>query len=212
MRIRSGRSIRIVIEIIEERTNGLLVEVHFPQKRYIDEFIGLKCAPDLLVLGLFPNGKEITETMTAFNAIREYLRPHKYADRDVRLFDVGAGHQPRTAALFACRTAWQCFAIDPLLNVRPSLSKIERLQCFAGKLEDFPIQRCGLAVIAAVHAHVDLKIILERIQAERTIIVAMPCCQPLFFETIQPVEEYEDSGCWSPHRTVKIYDIIRGDL
>jgi hypothetical protein len=200
-----------VIEIIEERTNGLLVEFHFPQTRYIDEFIALKCAPGLLALGLFPNGKEITETMAAFNAVRKYLRPPKYSDKDINLFDVGAGHQPRTAAMFACRTSWQCFAIDPLLNVRPSLTKIKRLQCFAGRMQNFPIQKCEFAVVTAVHAHVDLKVILERIDAKRTIIIAMPCCMPLILENREPVEEYEDFGCWSPHRTVKIYDILKGD-
>ena len=177
--------------------------------RYIDEFIGLKCAPDLIALGLFPNGKEITETMAAFNAVRRYLRPMRYADSSIRLFDIGAGHQPRTAAVFACRTSWQCLAVDPLLKPRPSLSRVRRLECFVGKLEDLPIQECSFAVVAAVHAHIDLGVILKRIVAKQMLIVAMPCCMPLSLKDTKPTDEYEDSSCWSPHRTVKVYDIRR---
>jgi len=35
----------------------------------------------------------------------------------------------------------------------------------------------------------------------------MPCCEPLELTGHDPVEEYEDLGCLSPKRTVKIYDI-----
>lgn len=64
-------------------------------------------------------------------------------------------------------------------------------------------------MVAAVHAHIDLGLVLRKILAERLLIVAMPCCMPLSIGGIEPVEEYEDGGCWSPHRTVRVYDIRR---
>lgn len=42
--------------------------------RYIDEFVAhLKCAPKLLELGLYPDGKELSESMATFDAARRYL-------------------------------------------------------------------------------------------------------------------------------------------
>src|SRR5579872_7431860 len=45
-----------------------------PALRYLNEFTKLKCAPDLLAWGLFPNAKEITESLGAYNAIRKHIR------------------------------------------------------------------------------------------------------------------------------------------
>ena len=44
--------------------------------RYLDEFIKLQCAPMLLEAGVFPDAKEISEAMAAFNAYRQFVRPN----------------------------------------------------------------------------------------------------------------------------------------
>lgn len=51
-----------------ETAQGLTIRVSHGS-RYINEFIRLRGAPDLLALGVFPNAKEITETMAAWSAV-----------------------------------------------------------------------------------------------------------------------------------------------
>ena len=44
--------------------------------RYLDEFVRLQCAPMLLEAGVFPDAKEISEAMAAFNAYRQFVMPN----------------------------------------------------------------------------------------------------------------------------------------
>lgn len=86
-----------------------------PTTRYFDQFLSLRCAVDLITYGLFPNAKEITESLAAVRAV--FL--HSGLDRkDPRIHAVcvGDGGTPRTAAALAFRTAWKCHSVDPLLN------------------------------------------------------------------------------------------------
>src|SRR6185295_14541542 len=48
-------------------------EIAMSDHRHINEFFRLDCAPDLLRLRLFPNSKEITESMAAYHAVRWQL-------------------------------------------------------------------------------------------------------------------------------------------
>jgi len=60
--------------------NNLLYQYDSGQQKYINEFMKMyKSAADLLVLGIYPNGKEITESFGAFNAIRSKLK-HDLSD------------------------------------------------------------------------------------------------------------------------------------
>lgn len=43
----------------KELRNELQLRVRKPDLRYLDELLRLKCGPDLLELGLFPNAKEV---------------------------------------------------------------------------------------------------------------------------------------------------------
>jgi len=86
--------------------------------RYIDEFVRLSSAPMMLELGLFPNAKEISETMAIWEAYRKFLSKDcaDFTDEDA-FIAVGDGATPRTAALFAFLSkGGTCFAIDPLLE------------------------------------------------------------------------------------------------
>jgi len=75
--------------------------------RYVNEMLRLSCAPELLRLKLFPDAKELTESFSAYNAIRTHLADEfKPADGRVTLIAVGDGHTPRTAALCAFLTQW----------------------------------------------------------------------------------------------------------
>lgn len=65
-------------------------------------------------LKVFPDAKELTESFAANNAIRNHLAS-EYDPRDERVtvIAVGDGNTPRTAALCAFLTKWQCVAVDP---------------------------------------------------------------------------------------------------
>lgn len=172
---------------------------------YLDYFIKLKCAPDLLAAKLFPNVKEISETLTAYTAVRRVVGTQRLGDKSITLIDVGSGVNPRTAAFFACMTAWQTIAIDP--NLRQSgPHRIRRVEQMKKRIEDVTIETSGLAVIVAVHAHVDLGKTLMAVESHGMIVVAMPCCVPLTLP-IEPAYDYEDQACLSKKRRVLIWDL-----
>ena len=69
--------------------------------RYLDEFCcRLNCGPHLLELGIFPNVKEIAESMAAFEAYRLYFGKWVPKDKTVSVIAVADGSSPRTASLF----------------------------------------------------------------------------------------------------------------
>ena len=89
--------------------------------RYVTELLKLACGPELVRLRLFPDAKELTESFAANNAARSFLWSKNAAgrarvdpaDAAVTCVAVGDGNTPRTAALFAFLTRWQCVAVDP---------------------------------------------------------------------------------------------------
>lgn len=172
-----------------------------PSLRYIDEFIRLRCATDLLHWRLYPNAKEITESMAAYEAVRRYFWKRGYNPRDstIRLIAVGDGSTPRTAALFAVRTNWECYSIDPALNDK-DWSAIRRLHICRSRIEDHTFQ--GPTIVVAVHSHASLEAV-QRV-CGKCPIVAIPCCVPQTIE-VEPDIQYEDMGILSPERSVRVW-------
>lgn len=170
---------------------------------YLDMFLHFKCASDLLKYKLFPNTKELTESLTAFVAVRKYLGAKTFG-QPWTLFDVGCGSTPRTGALFAFLSRWTCFAIDPRLRHKTKWKEIQRLHCVISKIENCQYHLSTPVIIVAVHCHAEPEKILSAIHASRIILVAMPCCIP--FDLPNPVLSYTDTHCWSPHNQVKIWD------
>jgi len=176
-------------------------------KRHINEFVKLKCASDLLALKLFPNAKEITESMAAFNAVRSHISRQcsaAFADDTIALVSVGDGHTPRTAAMFAFRTAWHCYSIDPLL--REKEWPIKRLIVLRRKVEDevLDLSSFSQVIVVMVHSHAPMNAVLQNIRAKRLHIMSIPCCVPhdIKHETYLG---YQDESIWSPKNTVKIW-------
>jgi hypothetical protein len=178
-------------------------EVTKDQRRHLSWFLSRRSAVDLLALKVFPNPKEITESVAAYHAVEHYLSHQGFAlgDRDTLLVAVGDGSTPRTAALFAHQTAWACHSVDPRLRDRSW--RIDRLTLHRCRIEEchFEAER---VVIVAVHAHVDLARARKAVAAEHVGVVAIPCCVPLDLDR-PPDVAYEDFGIWSPHRTVKVW-------
>lgn len=179
--------------------------------RYLDTFIKLKCAPDLLALGLFPNAKEITESMAMYNAVSKY-GDFKLDDPEVGVTVVGDGSTPRTAALFAFRSAWQSYSIDPNLRAKSSYLKVKRLSCLP-----FKVQGClplyGISIVVFPHAHVffDNYALYERF-SEAKLIVSMPCCEPYkshqqLWDGKPPTLRYHDWGVHSPQREILVWKL-----
>lgn len=195
------------------------VSFELPHLRYIDEFMALRCAPDILRLEIFPNAKEITESMGAYSAVRSWLRRQGQRNEpwlgcsDVVCFFPGDGVRPQTAALFAMRTQWQCYSIDPDLRVdewkykgirRLHLRK-EKEQSFCEEAAEIS-EQVKLTIIVGVHSH-SLMNELWRIVDGPKLMIAMPCCQEQKKAGGRlPDHVHTDMGIWSPHRTVLFWE------
>ena len=116
----------------------LNVLVKYPSLRYINEFIKLKCAADLLELGIFPNAKEITESFAAWNAVRRHLWKRGFSpDKNLNCYVIGDGTTPRTAALVAFISNFYVFSIDPNSRWKERYRSIKRLTICRCKIEDY---------------------------------------------------------------------------
>ena len=58
----------------QETNEYYTIKVTKPSLRYIDFFLKLNCATELVSTGFYPNGKEISETQGAFEAVRHKLK------------------------------------------------------------------------------------------------------------------------------------------
>lgn len=202
-----------------ESYNQIYLSIHKPTLRYLDEFIKLKCAPDLLNLRLFPNAKEITESMATFNAVRKNIIYDglNYQDEDVLLLDIGCGNTPRTAALFAFRTKWECHAIDP----RANLPKISNLITYPFNFHeyyssDYPeLNNYKAIIICAVHAHIHPSEILEFMSLSannyqgNVYLIYIPCC-----EFVNEIIDFNKKWLLSKKHSLlitKLDDILKND-
>lgn len=174
--------------------------------RYMNEFIKCRCSADLPEWGMFPNAKEVTESVGAYNALRQFL--HKKGtlfNEPHTCFVVGDGSTPRTGALIACRTAWHVTSIDPNLNGK-EYSHIRRLSLVKAKIEDVEFPKQKHAIIVLVHSHAHMENIKNSIPADRYTVISMPCCVPDTKTFGAPVKQYVDPGIWSPKNTINIYE------
>ena len=107
---------------IEKQGNAVLHGVsgsYSYDNRYLHRFFKMNAAPLLMSAKIFPNIKEITESVGAFVAIQDHLI-NKYVSRtdNVDVYVVGDGHSPRTGALIACLTKWNVKSIDPQIRLK----------------------------------------------------------------------------------------------
>jgi len=168
--------------------------------RYINRFMGMKAAPDMLIRGLFPNAKEITESFGAIEATK-YL-PVSWKD-DIAMVCVGDGHAPRTGAVFAFSSKWDCYSVDPQLRQKDW--NVDRLTCKRFKIEDVWLSFDKPCVIVMVHSHARVEDTLRAIKAPIRHLIAIECCVPLNVPNIAPDISYNDESIWSPKNEVKIW-------
>ena len=170
--------------------------------KYMEKFITYNCAPDLLLRHIFPDGKEITESMAAFEGVRKHIirSDTLLKNEGITLVSVGDGNSPRTASLFAFLTKWNCISIDP--NMKNENWDVERLTTYKNNIEDLDLFYDDV-VIVGVHSHASMKSTLEHIKGNRRNMLAIPCCVP--YNDIEPTLEYRDMGIWSPKNLVKVW-------
>lgn len=180
-------------------------------RRYIDEFIRLTCAPDLMASRAFPNGKEITESMACYDAVRKHISSD-FKTRDTNIVVVGDGAAPRTGLLFAYRSNWDVFSVDPRL-VQKDQYRADRLTLLSCKVQDMhhhgslPDRKNWIIILP--HAHVGAIVavagcMLAGKGPDHLSVVAMPCCVPIDMPRA-PDACYQDPHIWSPKRTIKIW-------
>lgn len=174
--------------------------------RYVSEALALKCAPDLLSQGLWPERsalKEITESFAAFNAVRRHIPWVDLKDRETTLVVIGDGATPRTAATFALRSAWDCHSIDPALSKKEFA--IRRLTVHRSKASDVRIW-AKQAIVVSVHSHASFEESVGCVEgAERMAYVAIPCCFAHTLAQRPPNVEYTDTGILAPDRRVYVW-------
>jgi hypothetical protein len=181
---------------------------------HVDEFLGLRCAPELLEARLFPNGKEVTESMSAYVAVRKHVHRlcgFEFGQDDVNVLVVGDGHQPRTGALFAMRSKWSVTSVDPLLRCGSTLGevnlngiKILRLSTFRSRIEELSLDYRGRKlIIISVHSHAKNSDVVAGIKFDTAHVVSIPCCvfQPPVSDSFV---EFEDQSLWSPKNKVVV--------
>lgn len=98
-----------------------------PNLGYLDQFVQLTCAPAMLRLRLFPDAKEITESMACVHAVRQHLRilecepASGHGGRGCSaIVVVGDGFAPRTGAIMAFLfggAGWDVYSVDPELRL-----------------------------------------------------------------------------------------------
>lgn len=173
---------------------------------YIDRFMSLKAAPDMLLNNLFPNAKEITESFSAYQAaVRCLSRDIFHQSFENVMVSVGDGHRPATAGLFAFLTRWECHSIDPVLRERKN--NIQRLVLHSKQVEQTKLEFNVPTLICGVHSHARLSDCLQSIKAPYRSVIAMPCCVPLNLDR-SPDYEYVDDNVWSPCNLIKVWNDV----
>jgi hypothetical protein len=175
-----------------------------PNTEYINRFIKMKCAADLLRLRMFPDAKEVTESLGMISACK--LLPEEYHDKnrlDINVVVVGDGHRPRTGALFAFLTRWNCVSIDPELV--ETIWPIHRLKCFKNKVEDVKLHFDGPLLIVLPHSHAKASICLKNLTSTHGVcVINMPCCVPSDILNYEHTS-FKDGRIWSPKNRVDFH-------
>lgn len=173
--------------------------------KYINELVGCMCFPDLLSLKIFPDGKEVTESASIYAYIRKHQKDNfPFGDANTVFIAVGDGSTPRTASMFAFRSQWQCFSVDPALKWRNN-GRVGRLNIIPKRVEQLPNLHFDKLVIAAVHSHANLKIVADKFTANKRLIIAMPCCVSQDIGK-PPTYEFVDNGVWSTKNRILVWE------
>ncbi len=208
-------------------TSALYGKKHdHPHNQYMTAFVRHGSSPLLLQMKVFPDSKELSESMACAEAIRRFVRPDP---KDATFLVVGDGSTPRTAALLALLyPESKSYSIDPQLKM-PSLKaemspddaahpspEIKNLFYTRGLIEDVYIRAPRVCVVM-MHAHVSIDQVLTAIHSSTTdvSIVACPCCcyheGQSKFQGRCPDHQGDDYGIWSEQRHMRVWTTDDGN-
>ncbi len=170
----------------------------------VNAFIKKKCFPDLLATGYFPNIKEVTESAACVYAAYRHLDFDR-SDPNVHVVVIGDGHQPRTGAMFAYTSRWMVTSVDPQMRNPGPDPQVKRLHRVRAPIQDCLFADSNGADIAVLpHAHVTVADAMEACPGAA--IVSLQCCIPhVHPDGRKPDVEFEERGCKSPERTIRIW-------
>lgn len=120
----------------------------------------------------FPNEKEVSESVGAFNAIMKYMKGMRYKT-NVNCYVIGDGKYPTTGMLIVTNTWWNVWSIDP--NLKITESERPRLKLFGGCSEDFVPESAEYNIIVSVHGHGDINEFYDKLSGKK-LSVSIPCC------------------------------------
>jgi hypothetical protein len=192
---------------------------------YVDRFLKQNMvAADVILLGLFPDSKEISESMGALMGL--YHIGLDRNDENTIAFVVGDGHVPRTGGLLAFKTKWTVVSIDPKMRItEEKFKKIQRLHMIRNHIERVNIQyeietaksipdinKFDTQLIIHVHSHAYLTNSISKLftfdevnKDKKRLAISIPCCVP--DNLITPCKSYIDRFILSPKNRVNIYPI-----
>ncbi|KAL0487426.1 hypothetical protein AKO1_000842 [Acrasis kona] len=179
---------------------------------YIDRFLRKDRLHAVLQYKVFPNIKEVSESMSAYYAVMNCLRSttgrSKFGDPTTKCYVVADGSTPRTGAIFALSTNWLIYSIDPVMKTNNGAAKkLERLSCHQSTAEDFVIPEQvegALSVVVAVHSHANFNDFWQRLPTPK-IGVAIPCCVEQSCDDLQCQSEYDDLHMLSAANHIKTW-------
>ena len=186
-----------------------------PHLQYLDRFLSLRCAPDLLTLKIFPDAKELTESFSILEALTRFFPLLRAASAtagpEPSFLVVGDGSTPRTAALLAFMYPQSSvYSVDPQLALPSGSSppgaephpNVSNLTLYRGGIEEVVVNDSRV-VLVLVHAHVALDACLKSLPKAASVdgIITLPCCnwaeKQAAFQGRKPDREGLDWGCWS---------------
>ena len=182
--------------------------------KYLNRFFGLNSIEELSKNKLFPNIKEITESMSFIYLFEKYLYKWDktlYKNPDVTVIVVGDGKTPRTAALINFLTPFKTISIDPLLDDSKDWNYIKNLTTYKGTFEDWieKVYRPSLyfgkrpIIILYPHSHAPISL-AEKVNSDKRWIVKLECCTKDKLST--PCFVFEDEHIMSPKNTMYIWN------
>lgn len=178
--------------------------------KYLQRFISLNSASLMLEHKLFPSSntlKEIAESMAMFYAVEQKIMKWdetiQRTDPNVNIVVVGDGTKPRTAALFALMTKWNCISIDPAFSQLEY--PIKRLSLYKDVMENLNFHfENETTIIILPHSHASVEQSWYRIRSTRKWLVKMECCTHDKLDL--PAYFYKDKYAITPANEVYIWN------
>lgn len=219
--------------MVKETKRAINIEVDFDIStfiNYMNQFFRLclnaqkvfdvKIADILEAYGTCKQTKEITESMSAYNNIRNNIDNINLLDENIVCLIIGDGTRPKTGIVFSVNTKWKILSVDPEMDDRwvNSNNQFTNLTCYKNKIEDILIdilndnKEMSQLFIINVHSHANLDeswntIINWRENNKldvKLLCFSMLCC-PKFVQritSIEPFYEGRDCGVISPQNKV----------